>query len=331
MAFQGKFEQYIAQKIKAWQAVCNILHTTRMITMFNARFGSNAPVIALILITFIWGGTFLTVKYALNFSSPMFFVGCRFACAATIIGLFSFKQLKQITRQDLFAGCMIGCMLTIGYGTQTVGLQTISSSESAFLTALYVPLVPVLLWLIFRKAPHFMIWIGACCAFVGLVLLTGNGFHAIALNFGQVVTLLGAIGIALEIILIGYFAPKVNLGRVTVIQLAVASLLAFASMPLVGEHVIPSFSWPLLSIAIGLGFASALIQYVMNWAQRSVAPSQAAIIYAGEPVWAALFGRLAGERLAPLALLGGVLVVFGILISEWKPKRLKAKTEIEQL
>lgn len=311
--------------------MCNILHTTPMIAMFNARFGSNAPVIALILITFIWGGTFLTVKYALNFSSPMFFVGCRFACAATIIGLLSFRQLKHITAQDLFAGCMIGCMLTIGYGTQTVGLQTISSSESAFLTALYVPLVPVLLWLIFRKAPHFMIWIGAFCAFIGLVLLTGNGFHAITLNFGQVVTLLGAIGIALEIILIGYFAPKVNLGRVTVIQLAVASLLAFASMPLVGEHSIPSFSWPLLSIAMGLGLASALIQYVMNWAQRSVDPSQAAIIYAGEPVWAALFGRLAGERLAPLALLGGVLVVFGILISEWKPKRLKAKTEIEQL
>lgn len=299
--------------------------------MFTQSLGSKAPVIALILITFIWGGTFLTVKYALNFSSPMFFVGLRFACAATLIGLLSFRQLKHITSQDLWAGFIIGCMLTIGYGTQTVGLKTISSSESAFLTALYVPLVPVLLWLIFRKTPHFMIWIGACCAFLGLVLLTGNGFQAISLNFGQVVTLLGAIGIALEIILIGYFAPKVNLARVTVIQLAVGSILSFAAMPLVGEHQIPAFSWPLVSIAFALGLASAMIQFVMNWAQRSVNPSQAAIIYAGEPVWAALFGRLAGERLAPLALLGGVLVVFGILISEWKPKLLKSKKQAEQL
>jgi drug/metabolite transporter (DMT)-like permease len=181
-------------------------------------------------------------------------------------------------------------MVTIGYGTQTVGLQTVSSSESAFLTALYVPLVPVLLWLIFRKVPHFMIWIGALCAFMGLVLLTGNSLNSISLNFGQTLTLLGAIAIAMEIILIGYFAPTVDIGRVTVIQLAVASVLAFAAMPLAGEHRIPDFSWPLLSIALGLGLASAVIQYVMNWAQRSVNPSQAAIIYAGEPmgstIWA---------------------------------------------
>ena len=158
-------------------------------------------------------------------------------------------HLKHITRQDLCAGALIGCMVTIGYGTQTVGLQTVSSSESAFLTALYVPLVPVLLWLIFRKVPHFMIWIGALCAFMGLVLLTGNSLNSISLNFGQTLTLLGAIAIAMEIILIGYFAPPVDIGRVTVIQLAVASVLAFAAMPLAGEHRIPDFSWPLLIFA----------------------------------------------------------------------------------
>ena len=107
-------------------------------------------------------------------------------------------------------------------------------------------------------------------------------------------------------------------------------MIAFAAMPLAGEQQLPAFSWPLLGIAFGLGLASAVIQYVMNWAQRSVNPSQAAIIYAGEPVWAALFGRLAGERLAPLALLGGLLVVFGIMMSEWKPKLLKSKKEAEQ-
>ncbi|NLZ87067.1 MAG: EamA/RhaT family transporter, partial [Gammaproteobacteria bacterium] len=49
------------------------------------------------------------------------------------------------------------------------------------------------------------------------------------------------------------------------------------------------------------------------------------IIYAGEPVWAALFGRLAGERLPALALLGGLMVVLGVIASEWKPKFLKRK------
>ncbi|SDY38593.1 DMT family transporter [Acinetobacter kyonggiensis] len=281
---------------------------------------NKAPQVALILITLIWGGTFLAVQYALNYSSPMFFVGCRFLAATIMIGLLSRSHLKSFSKQDLYAGSLIGFTIMLGYGSQTIGLQSISSSESAFLTALYVPLVPILLWLIFRKRPHVMTWMGVSFAFIGLVFLTGNGLQQISLNFGQILTLLGSIAIALEIILISYFAGKVNIQRVTVIQLAIASLLAFASMPLVGEQHLPSFSWTLVAVTVGLGLASALIQLTMNWAQRSVAPSQAAIIYAGEPVWAALFGRIAGERLPAMALLGGLLVVIGVILSEWKPK-----------
>ncbi|TLU28846.1 EamA/RhaT family transporter, partial [Acinetobacter baumannii] len=73
-------------------------------------------------------------------------------------------------------------------------------------------------------------------------------------------------------------------------------------------------------IAVALGLASALIQFVMNWAQRVVDPSRAAIIYAGEPVWAGIIGRIAGERLPVIALFGGALVVLGVLVSELKIK-----------
>ncbi len=106
-----------------------------------------APQLALILITIIWGGSFITVQYGLNFSSPIMFVGLRFAAAALAVTLISLKSLKGMNLKEVFAGAVIGIMIAIGYGTQTVGLQTISSSESAFLTALYVPLVPILLWL----------------------------------------------------------------------------------------------------------------------------------------------------------------------------------------
>ncbi|ENW97762.1 hypothetical protein F903_00284 [Acinetobacter sp. NIPH 298] len=287
------------------------------------RFNAYTPQLALIFITMIWGGTFLAVQYALNFSTPMFFVGCRFAVAALVILLISVKSMAGLTLKETLAGTAIGLMIAIGYGTQTIGLQTILSSESAFLTALYVPLVPILMWIIFQKSPSLMTWIGTALAFIGLVFLTGNGFSSINLNYGQMLTLICAVVIALEIILIGYFAGKVNLRRVTVVQLVVASGLSFASMPLVGEHSIPVFSWPLVMIAVGLGLASALIQFVMNWAQRMVDPSRAAIIYAGEPVWAGLFGRIAGERLPLLALFGGLLVVLGVLVSELKLRSFK--------
>ncbi|UUM28408.1 DMT family transporter [Acinetobacter colistiniresistens] len=291
-----------------------------MATLIALSQSPKAAQLALILITMIWGGTFLAVQYALNFSSPMFFVGCRFAVAALAIFLISIKSMRGLTLKESLAGTAIGIVIAIGYGTQTIGLQSILSSESAFLTALYVPLVPILMWVIFQKIPSVMTWVGTALAFTGLVLLTGNGFSSINFSYGQTLTLVCAFVIALEIILIGYFAGKVNLRRVTVIQLAVASLLSFASMPLVDEHRIPDFSWELLIIAVALGLASALIQFVMNWAQRMVDPTRAAIIYAGEPVWAGVIGRIAGERLPLLALFGGLLVVLGVLVSELKFK-----------
>ena len=86
-------------------------------------------------------------------------------------------------------------------------------------------------------------------------------------------------------------------------------------MPVVGEAV-PAFSWTLLAIVTGLGLASAGIQIAMNWAQRTVSPTRATLIYAGEPVWAGIVGRLAGDRLGPAALAGGALIVLAVVVSE---------------
>lgn len=279
-----------------------------------------APQLVLIFITLIWGMTFVTVKYGLNFSSPILFVALRFAAAAIAVGVISYRHLKGFTAYEFLAGASIGVAIAMGYATQTIGLQTISSSESAFLTALYVPLVPFFMWLIFKKPPKIMTWFGAGLACIGLIFLTGNGFGHIQLNFGQIITLLGAIAIAFEIILISYFSAQVNTNRVTVLQLVCASLTCFISAPFFGETTLPVFNFSLCFILVGLGLASAGIQLAMNWAQQSVEPSQAAIIYAGEPVWAAIIGRIVGDRLPIMALIGGCLVVLGIIVSEIKFK-----------
>ena len=274
----------------------------------------------MMIVTIIWGTTYLLVQHGLTVSSPMFFVGCRFAAATFAIGLISFKRLKGITKYDMLAALIIGLSITVGYGAQTIGLQYITSSESAFYTALFVPFVPFILWIGFNKKPHIISLFGILLSFIGLLFLSGNSFSSISFNFGQLITILSAFAVAIEIILISYFAPKVNLQRVTVLQLMFASIFAFISMPLVGETTVPSFSMKLVVLTIGLGFASAFIQLMMNWSQRFVEPSTASVIYAAEPVWAGIFGRIAGERLSPLALLGAALVVVSILVSEYRPK-----------
>lgn len=125
-----------------------------------------------------------------------------------------------------------------------------------------------------------------------------------------------------QIILISAWAGKVDVRRVTVVQLATASIVAFIAMGPAGETV-PPMSTGLLVVALGLGIFSAIIQVTMNWAQRSVSPTRATVIYTGEPVWAGIFGRLAGERLPLLALLGAAFIIVGVLVSELKFKKKK--------
>ncbi|MEW5560106.1 DMT family transporter [Enterobacter asburiae] len=277
----------------------------------------------LIVITMFWGGTFLAVQYAVTLSDPFFFVGLRFATAAIAVGLLSLRSLRGMTWLELKAGVAIGVAIAFGYSLQTWGLQSISSSKSAFITAMYVPLVPLLQWLCLGRMPGLMSCVGIALAFVGLILLAGPEGNLLALGAGELITLAGAVAIAAEIILISAWAGKVDVKRVTVVQLATASLVAFSMMIPAGESV-PSFSPGLLVVALGLGIFSAIIQVVMNWAQRSVSPTRATVIYTGEPVWAGIFGRMAGERLPMLALLGAAFIVAGVLVSELKFKKKKA-------
>ena len=254
----------------------------------------------LILITMFWGGTFLAVQFAVTMSGPLFFVGLRFATATLALSLISWRRMAGLTLTEFKAGVAVGAAIALGYSLQTWGLQSIASSKSAFITAMYVPLVPLLQWVCLRRMPGLMSWAGIALAFTGLILLAGPEGNTLALGAGELLTLAAALATAAEIILIGAWAGSVDVRRVTVVQLATASIMA-----------------------VGLGVFSAVIQLTMNWAQRSISPTRATVIYTGEPVWAGVFGRIAGERLPGLALLGAALIVAGVLVSELKLRRKK--------
>ncbi|WP_397452295.1 DMT family transporter [Pseudomonas sp. NA-150] len=282
--------------------------------------------VVLILITVIWGGTFLLVQHALTYSGPLLFVGLRFAAAASLVALFSRPVLRDLTLLELKAGVLIGTSIMLGYGLQTIGLQSIPSSQSAFITALYVPFVPLLQWLVLGRRPGLMPSVGIGLAFAGLMLLSGPNGASLNFSSGEIATLVSAIAIAGEIILIGAYAGKVDVRRVTVVQLATASVLSLLLVVPTGEPL-PDFTWWLVISAVGLGAASAVIQLAINWAQQTVSPTRATVIYAGEPVWAGIVGRIAGERLPVVALLGAVLIVAGVIVSEIKGRKKVAVEE----
>jgi len=288
-------------------------------TSFASTLRFSKAECVLILITMVWGITFLLVQNAMTVSGPMFFVGLRFAAAASIVALFSARSLRDITAFEVKAGIFIGTAIMLGYGLQTVGLQSLPSSQVAFITALYVPFVPLLQWLVLGKRPGLMPSIGIMLAFTGLMLLSGPNGAQLNFSSGEIVTVISAIAIAAEIILISNYAGKVDVRRVTVVQLGTASILAFL-MIVPTQEALPEFSWLLVASAVGLGAASAAIQVAMNWAQKSVSPTRATLIYAGEPVWAGIAGRVAGERLPGIALLGAALIVTAVIVSELKTK-----------
>lgn len=283
--------------------------------------------ICLILVTMVWGGTFLIVQHAMTISGPFWFVSLRFFLAGLLLTALSWRILRETTRQELIAGAAIGASIAVGYGLQTVGLQTIESSKSAFITALYVPCVPLLQWMFLGRPPSLMNWIGVALAFFGLTLLAGPEAGSLSMGFGEAVTAICAVAVAVEIILISRYAPLVDARRVTAIQLLAAGFCAALIGAGTGEAP-PDFSWTLLGIAAAMAVASAVIQLTMNWAQKSVSPTRATLIYAGEPVWAGIFGRLAGERLPGLALLGAAFVVAGVIVGEWRLKS-KARASAE--
>lgn len=276
--------------------------------------------VALIVITVFWGATFLIVHLAMKYSGPAFFVGIRFIAAGLMTLLIFHKAMKGLTATEFWGGTAIGFALCLGYGLQTHGLQTITSSQSAFITALYVPIVPLLQWAMLGRPPRLMSWVGVGLAFAGLLLLAGPEAGNLSMSPGEIATVLSAVAIAAEIILIGRFANEVDSRRITIVQLLTCGVFSLLAMPVIGEGI-PEFSWVWVAAALGLGLASAVIQLTMNWAQKVVSPTRATVIYAGEPVWGGVFGRLAGDRLPALALLGGALIVAGVIASELQPKK----------
>lgn len=286
--------------------------------------------VALLIVTLFWGATFFIVHTAVRYCDPSFFVGLRFLTAGVLCAVFFRKALKNITKQDIYAGISIGICIYFGYFLQTLGLTEVSSSMSAFMTALYVPLVPILQWGMLKRRPSLMNWVGIVLAFIGLVLLSGISMMQMTFSAGEMATLAGAVAIAAEIIMISRYAGKVDTHCVTVVQLLTAGLLGFCFMPALGESI-PVLSWIWLASALGLGCMSLVIQWTMNWAQQSVSPTRATIIYAGEPVWGGVFGRLFGDKLPHLALFGAALIVISVMISELKRKRTCVKHKIDEV
>ncbi|MGC8779781.1 MAG: DMT family transporter [Anaerolineae bacterium] len=282
---------------------------------------------ALLVVTAIWGGTFVMVKDAVS-SYPVFsFLAIRFAIAA--VALLPFVYLRRRARGRVgpagrtlrwpafgAAAAGIGLALFAGYALQTAGLSLTTPAKAGFITGLSVVIVPAVATLSGRseQGAGRAAWLGVGLAAVGLALLSlQEGFSIAA---GDLLVFGCAIGFAAHILLTGRFSPRhdpvlLTFGQVIVVAVCAAAAALFF-------EVRPPLSGPVLFAAAFTGIlATSLAFGVQTVAQRFTHATHTALIFAAEPVFAALFSfLLIGELLGPRQLLGCGLILAGMLVSE---------------
>jgi drug/metabolite transporter (DMT)-like permease len=285
-------------------------------------------VLAMVLITALWGATFVVVKDALGYASVFVFMAIRFGLAAAVMAAMYRLAIARMSGDELRAGVEIGLFLFAGYALQNTGLLYTSASVSAFITGSAVVLVPVLMYLIWRKHVHPGAWFGAVGAVLGLYCITvpaGAGAGGLLqLNRGDLLTMAGAVMFALHIIFIGRYAGKHSVGALSFVQVTGTAALSTLAIPLfhlaTWETVRFHWNWKLGAALLVTGMlGTALAFSVQVWSQRYLTAAHTGILLTLEPVFAALTSFVwLGERLSGRALLGCVLILAGILVAELK-------------
>jgi len=278
--------------------------------------------ISLFLVTIGWGISFLLTKNSLDFLETYNFLAIRFLLAFFIsYGIF-YKKFKNLNKKTVKYGIGLGILLFLHYALQTVGLNYTTVSKSAFITGLNVIMVPVFSAIIIKKVPERKVVFSTIIAFAGLGLLTLNG-NIDGVNIGDIYTLLCAFVFALYIILVGKYTVKVESISFATIQLGVVGILSLITSFMIESPVVPTeiAAWGnIIFLSVVCTSGAYLVQ---NVAQKYTSPSHTALIYTGEPVFAAFFGYIFLEELLSFrGTLGAVMILSGMLIVEVNFKKL---------
>lgn len=280
----------------------------------------------LILATLTWGGTFLVVQNSIKEVAPFTFIAFRFALGALALVALFWKHLRHLTRAELFGGSLIGLFLFGGYAFQTLALQYTTTSKVGFITGLNVVIVPVFSILILRQWPTLGATIGVILAAIGMCLLSTGNSLSLEFGMGEALALGCAISFALQVVLVSRFAPRSDPYNLAIVQIAVTSLLSCLFIIPAGEPLVlpPGSAWPAI-IFMGV-VATAFTFATMNRVQQFTTSTRAALIYSLEPVFAGMFGYLAGEALSLPAWIGCALIFIGMISSEVKFRKARSIT-----
>ena len=278
--------------------------------------------LVLVAVTAIWGSTFIVNRVVIATAPPLLFVLARFALAAAI--LYVIARGRPTTPHLVRDSAAVGLLLAAGIGFQVVGQLFTTASKAAFVTGLSVPLTPIAGYLMTRKKPSRE-------NFAGLVIvLTWPRDASSGFNTGDLLILVTAVSYAVLIVIVSETAATHDVRWYSFGQIAFAALgvgavrlaltpfmhgsgafLAAEARSLVfGRTVVLAILWMAL-------VATVVTFLAQTWAQARMPATHAAIMFALEPVFTALFAAIfLGERMSRRDWAGAGLVLAGIVVSE---------------
>lgn len=275
--------------------------------------------VALAGIALVWGSTFVLVKSALDDASTLLFLAVRFGFGTLALWL-PFRRRGPVVKapSEWIAGGWAGFWLFAGYFLQTAGLRLTTPSKSAFLTGLYIVLVPLLGSLVYRKELHPFELLGAALATAGMALMTSPGWQ-FQIGLGDLLTIGCAVAFAAHMLVLEHYARLIRLESLAVVQLA--TVAAGAGM-LCWWVETPKFVWSsklVVALAVTGLIATALAFMLQTWAQARTTATRAAFIFALEPVFAGVTSAVAGEESFSAEMLAGaVFILSGIVLAPLK-------------
>jgi len=288
----------------------------------NSTFKLKKKIIAnilLILTTVLWGTSFIITKN-LTQEVPIFlYLGIRFSIA--IIGFIPyFIRINKMNKKILLFGTLTGLMYYFAIVFQTLGIQTTTAGKAAFITGLSTIMVPFITWLGFRKAIKKRVWLAVVISISGMVFLLLEGESIIII--GDFLVLLCAVLYAFFIVLNDKYVRTVDVYLYSMVQLIVISVLSFLGSFLLNEtYDLMNISLPFWLIFIYMGLAVTSGTFIFqNWSQQHQGPTQTAIIFTLEPVFAVIFASFVfgSETMTPYGWIGYLLVFSAILITVLK-------------
>ena len=271
---------------------------------------------ALVIVTAIWGATFVVVKDAVEKMPVLDFLAWRFAIATLAIGLLRPQSVARMSRRGWAVGTLLGLALGGGYLAQTYGLRTTPASVSGFITGMFAVFTPLVAALVLRRHIAGRSWLAVALATLGLALIA---LHGLSIGAGELLTLGCALAFAVHIVGLGEWSADFDAFGLTFVQLLTVTLLCAVFAAAHSLAAPPDLGVWGAVLLTGLA-ASAFGFAVQTWAQAHLHSVRVAVVLTMEPVFAGLFGvAIGGDHLGVRTIVGALCVVGAMLMVESAP------------